>query len=427
MDIKELLEVFNGSALMEAGHQEWGYIEEKWFLALPKSVQLTESSSDDVKHWAHPNIGQSPFTDVKTGIIDKTQFLKANFQLLKNAGLTDDHALLGAMMRMSILEMGTLALNPRERNVLIDEYVYYQPENDDWDKIVLPKLATARDIAAWAKRFAPSIMSHIMFVFCARGHHWTPEFVEIYQRLTANSFIGSPQGWTIPTSEVMYRSLLHCLGVSPLIAATRDLIRGNRLPAAMVIRFKPAPPIAGAAHITTLSAIIKDMHRHALWERLKSWKHSEMNRIDQEVEEIHTDPYAFHVASKVLCGKERRVVSEAAMDAFHSLAPIALGYVRFLGKKHSLFGQKAVTQKYGGTDPLVEMWADAFDKFGLPNVQKLDIETFFMEVMDTPEIRQMRMEKMKLAQQSKNMDLEIELAEKAAQLKEARARASHQF
>jgi len=423
LEIRELLEVFNGSALMEAGHQEWGYIEEKWFLAVPAENRLSDQSDEAHKRWATYHPGESAFSDAKGGIIDKTKFLKANYILLKNAGLSDDHALLGALMRMTMIEMGALALSPHGRNVLVDEYVYYQPEGNNWDLVIIPKILPARDIAAWAKRFTPTIMSHIMFVFCARGHHWTPEFVDLYDRLYQNSFVGTPQGWAKPTSEVLYRSLLHCLGVAPLIAINMQLVHNNKLPAAMIIRYKPAPPIAGVAHITTLNAIIGDMHRHALWERIKGWKKVEIEEIENTVETIHDDPYAYHVASKVLCGKERKVISESAMLAFRNLAAIALGYVKFLGKKHSLSGQQAVTQKYGGVDPLVDMWSDAFDRFGLPSVSKLDVDTFFAEIMDSPEARQIRRERIDLANRIKNVEIETDLAQRMALLAEAKRRA----
>jgi len=423
MDINELLEVYNGSALMEAGHQEWGYIEEKWYLALPETLKPSDKADPSVMKWYDVDLDGSPFTDSKGGIIDKTIFVKANYTTLKAAGLSDEHAVLGAMMRMCILEMGTLALNPRARNVLVDEYVYVKTPDGGWDSVTLPKLAFTRDIAAWAKRYAPTIMSHIMFVFCARGHHWTPEYVELYQRLSANSFVSNPQGWALPTSEVLYRSIFHCLGVSPLIKAARVLIAKNKLPSSMIIRFKPAPPIAGAAHITTLNAILIDMHRHALWERIRNWKKVEIIKIADEVAEIHSDAYAYHVASKVLCGKERKMVTETAMEAFHGLAPIALGYVHYLGKKHSLYGQKAVTQKYGGVDPLVEMWSDAFEKFGLPSIKKMDVDTFFMEIMDTEEMKQARAKKSEMQQRVKEMEFDLELAQKKAQIQEALRRA----
>jgi len=319
--------------------------------------------------------------------------------------------------------MGTLALDPRMRNVLVDEYTYVKAPDAGWDSVILPKLTYMRDIAAWAKRYAPTIMSHIMFVFCARGHHWTPEYVELYQRLSANSFVAAPQGWSLPTSEVLYRSIFHCLGVSPLIRAARLLITQNKLPSSMIIRFKPAPPIAGAAHITTLNAILLDMHRHALWERLKNWKEKEVQVIEDEVEIIHADAYAYHVASKVLCGKERKMITDKAMEAFHALAPIALGYVQYLGKKHSLYGQKAVTQKYGGMDPLVEMWSDAFEKFGLPNIKKMDVDTFFMEIMDTEEMKRARARRMEMQTKVRDMESELELAQKKAAIQEALRRA----
>jgi hypothetical protein len=207
----------------------------------------------------------------------------------------------------------------------------------------------------------------------------------------------------------------------------RELLAENKLPASMVIRFKPAPPIAGAAHITTLHAIFNDMKRHALWERLYDWKKLQLQVITAEVKIIELSPYSYHVASKVLCGQERRMISKEATEAFLELAPIALGYIRFLGKKHSLSGQQAVTRKYGGIDPACEMWGEAFEKYGLPNLKNLDVDDFFNAISNDREAKDARKRETKLKQEIKAGQREMELAEVRAKLQGFQLRLPNQI
>jgi hypothetical protein len=150
--------------------------------------------------------------------------------------------------------------------------------------------------------------------------------------------------------------------------------------AAMIIRFSPHPPIAGVAQFTTMAAAFADMKRHALWSRIATFAAIPLEKLSAICRVIHANPYAFHVASKVICGKPREMPTEDDYKMFQDLAPIALGYIDYLGRRHSLAGQRAITQKYGGIDPAVEMWSKAFDQYGLPSAKDYDVDEFFTAV-----------------------------------------------
>lgn len=386
MNIAELIDVFNGSVLVEAGHQEWGYIPELWHLALPIECKPTKDDKGDVakikEYWESDRIGASIFTDNNqiNGLCNRTHFIKANFHLLTQANVTPQNALLITCMRMAIAEAGAIALNPKKRMVIVDEYTYITPAENDWNKIVIPGIEKHREIAAWAKKFTGIIVSHIVFLFCARGHHYLPEYNEIYQKLYRNSFVNDPVGFSLPTPETMYRLSIHCFGVAPLLNWVNILKEENKMAAAMMIRYTPHPPIAGVAQFTTMKATFDDMHRHALWERISKLRQDDLANLQVFCMLVHSDPYRYHVASKVITGKARKLPEQLNYEVFTRLAPIALGYIDYLGRKHSLSGQRAITQKYGGIDPAVEMWSRAFDEYGPPNAKDYDIDEFFILV-----------------------------------------------
>lgn len=386
MNIAELIEVFNGSVLVEAGHQEWGYIPETWHLALPIECKHLDSDDEPTKalktSWDKTQISVSFFDDNQNarGLCNRTHFLKANYHLLTQANVTSQHALLIACMRMAIADSGAIALDPKQRSVIVDEYTYIDPPDHDWAKVIIPGIEKHREIAAWAKKFTGILVSHIMFLFCARGHHYMPEYNEIYQKLYRNSFINDPVGFSLPTPEIVYRLSAHCFGVAPLINWVMELKRSNKMAAAMMIRFTPHPPIAGVAQFTTMQATFDDMKRHALWERIAKFRKDELALLKECCNDIHGDPYRYHVASKVIMGAPRMIPDQRYYDAFTKLAPIALGYIDYLGRRHSLSGQRAITQKYGGIDPAVEMWSRAFDQYGPPNAKDYTIDEFFIAV-----------------------------------------------
>jgi len=386
MNITELIDVFNGSVLVEAGHQEWGYIPETFHLGLPVEVKPTktdvQAKTDLLEYWKKTRIGESIFTDKNDqhGLVNRTNFIKANFHLLTTANVTPQHALLITCMRMAVADAGAIALLTKHRNVIVDEYTYVAPPEDNWDKVVIPAIEKHRDIAAWAKKFTGILVSHIVFLFCARGHHYLPEYNEIYQKLYRNSFVNDPVGFSLPTPETTYRLSIHCFGIAPLLEWVQALKRENKMAAAMMIRFDPHPPIAGVAQFTTMKATFDDMRRHSLWSRIETYKSEALQVLRQCCDTISSDPYAFHVASKVILGVPRKMPSQREYETFATLAPIALGYIDYLGRRHSLSGQKAITQKYGGIDPAVEMWSRAFDEYGPPNAKDYDLDEFFAQV-----------------------------------------------
>jgi hypothetical protein len=390
LDLDKLIELFNGTFLLEAGAQEWGYIDKAWNLAVPDDVLLSDEKS--LNYWSTFHIGESPFKH--SAITGERQFIKANFHKLMTATQSPELSLFGTMYRLALVQNGAFALKPLGRNVFIDEYEIVKPLGKSWDdkENDLPDIKSAGSIAAWAKRYSAMFVSQMIFMFSARGHHYTPEFNENYRKLQEACFLVHPTEFQMPNNEMLYRSFIHCLGVSPLLALTTQNVEKGKLPAAMTLRFTPHPPIAGCAHITTLNAILKNITKETLWTHIHEKFEDDFETIRSEVAIIANSPFEYHVSSKCLVGKGRRIISNQANIAFIKLSQLALGYLSYLTANHSLSKQKAVTAKSGGATPLSEVWATAFDQFGLPNVSHMAIDEFMEEMFPTETNRQKKMD-----------------------------------
>lgn len=378
LNLDELIATYNGTALLEAGHQEWGYIDEIWYLAIPNTYNT--APDENKKFWEVPRIGRSVF--VEKPLFTRQEFLKANYQRLFRITNSPEMALFGAMYRMTLADQGVICTNRLERKVAVDEYVIVDPINNRWDAAEnnIPVIASSNAIASYAKRFSTTFIAHLAFIFSARGHHYAPEYNEHYKRLQDACFITAPSAFPMPSNEYLYRSFVHCFGVHPIIELSLAYNDQSRLPAAMKLRFDPHPPIAGCSHITTLKAILNAMEKEVLWKSIGVKFESDVDVINREVALIRKNPYDYHVSSRCINGNPRTMVSAEAMNSFNKLSQLALGYLEYLGTKHSLYGQKAVTAKAGGIGPAAETWEDAFNEYGTPDIRNLSTAEFLAEM-----------------------------------------------
>lgn len=378
LNLDELIATYNGTALLEAGHQEWGYIDDIWYLALPNTIKT--ASAENQKHWDSVHIGRSVFTDYP--LFTREEFIKANYHRLFKATNSAELALFGSLYRMTLADQGLICLSRVNRRVAVDEYLIVEPLGNSWNSAEnnLPVIASSNAIAAYAKRFSTTFASHLAFIFSARGHHYAPEYNEHYKRLQDACFITSPSVFPMPSNEFLYRSFIHCFGVHPIVELALEFNHNSRLPAAMKLRFDPHPPIAGCAHITTLKAILNAMEKEVLWKTIGTKFEKEVQLITDEVLLIRQTPYNYHVSSRCISGNPRTMVSQKAMEAFGKLSQLALGYLEYLGNKHSLYGQKAVTAKAGGVGPTAETWEDAFNEYGTPDIRNLTTAEFLAEM-----------------------------------------------
>jgi len=380
LDLNNLINFYNGTALLEAGTQEWGYIDAGWHLMIPDTYNAVPQ---DIKtHWSRYRLGTSPFTSEGNVAFSKDNFLKANYRAIFVMTNNADTALFGALLRMAIVDSGCLAMVLGERRVSVDEYTIMAPLNGNWGDVAnnIPTNPNANAIAQYVRRFHLTLVSQLAFVFCARGHHYTNELNEQYRRLQEACFMVAAPGFNLPSNEHLYRNIVHCFGMACLLDLSLKAVQEAKIPAAMTIRFTPHPPIAGIAHITTLKAILNSMEKEMLWKQVKNHFAKSLEILDLMVADIHGRPFDYHVSSMILTGHARRMASEDSIIAFNELSQICLGYLEYLGNRNSLHRQKAVTSKAGGLGPVAETWEEAFTQYGKPDIKHLTAPEFILEM-----------------------------------------------
>lgn len=359
MNLQTLLDDYNGSVLLSPGTAEWGYVDRQWYLQLPIESKGLK------KHV----IGESA---IGNGI-SFGNFIKANYHVLvrHDALGNPDKALFGALIRAHAASLGIIEVDIKERCVIEDEYDYFSPDNNDWDseKYTIPANLQSKNIASFVKKYGDTLIHMMVYAFISRGHHWQDEYDGLYNRLFSACGIQKPAAWTFPTNKELFRQILHCFGVSLPLQATNYCKSNNRMSNPMRLRFSPHCPVAGAAQITTLNSVLGEMHNEGWWSTFETKFHNSVTDIADEVKTISQNPYEYHVASKVVTGKEKKDLSEKSLIAFKTLCQLALGYIDYLGRRHSFSNQKVITQKSGGQKPIAEAFSRACEKFGKPNTE----------------------------------------------------------
>jgi hypothetical protein len=368
VDIKVMLDDYNGAAMAVAGHAEWGFVSEDWYVAFPTGIIVPD------KYEAARN----PFANQHEEIM----FIKANYHhVVKSAG-SAEAALFVAMLRLHIAKQGMVAGDPTDRGVIEDEYVYVDAQGKDWDDAAnnLPDIATSKAIGKYIKHHGNTIVHQLCYVFAARGHHWDPKYNELYGRLQGACFMSGNPGFQLPSNEVIYRLAIHGFGIKYLTVLSVSDKQQGKMAAAMFLRYDPAVPVAGTAHITTLNATLTTMHQEIWWGVFEQRFSNEIKAIEDETAKIHVNPFAYHVAAKVYGETNRKMASTESLKAFAVLCQFALGYIDHLGRRHSLSGQEAITQKSGGPRGSSDAFAKACDKFGKPGVDVATMAEFLQSI-----------------------------------------------
>jgi hypothetical protein len=110
------------------------------------------------------------------------------------------------------------------------------------------------------------------------------------------------------------------------------------------------------------------MKGEAWYDAFEERYHDQVQIITQEVDQISRNPYEYHVASRVIAGAPKRDVSNKAMRAFKDISQIMLGYIEYLGNRHSLSGQKVITSKAGGKRSIADQYAAVFHRFARQDI-----------------------------------------------------------
>lgn len=374
LDINLLIADYNGAVFAQAGVVEWGYIPAEWFLAQP--VGLAIFGNAQLPADVTPNV---PLVNFDAAA--QLTFIKAQFKRVRPLVDSNDEALWVATLRYHCVMRG-LICNVAGRRIREDEYSLEAPHDADWTHVNnnIPGIPRARDISKWVKRFGNAVLHAIALAFTSRGHHYKNEYKDYYDRLMAVQGVDMKPSFNLPSAEVMYRLSIHCFGVWPLISlAFRDKL-DNVMSAPMVIRWTPHAPIAGVAHITTTKAAIIEMNKEGWFGAFSTKYAAEIQALNAEVTAIGTNPYDYHVSTAFITAHARRMVSPQGAAAFAKLSQLALGYIDFLGRKHSLAGEKAITSHSGGMGSLATQFSKACQKYSAGNFNAESMQEWLQTV-----------------------------------------------
>jgi hypothetical protein len=380
MDIDNLLDIYNGTAFIEAGTQEWGYVDKQWYLQVPLTLKI----ADQYK----PIEGETAFSD-KTS---KNDFIKLNYYALAapNALGNSDKALFGALLRYHMVDNGMYAPDVKTRCVSEDEYTYVRGEFRQErieEKLIdiplysqkeyeIPLNPNSESIAEFVKKYADTLIQIMVFVFSSKGHHWQNEYDVLYDRLMRLAFVERPINWVMPTNREIFRQIMHCFGIYRPLLFSIFCKENSRMVAPMMLRFSPHAPVAGAAVIHTSLAIYDRMRQETWWSLYYERFKLHVDTIATEYDKVRKDPYDYHVASKVLIGKNRIMASPEFTNSFNRVSQHLLGYVNYLGKRNNLSGEKSVTSRAGGISPSGETFSDACTKLGKVSFENLNMAGF---------------------------------------------------
>jgi len=366
LNLKTLIDDYNGGVLLSPGHAEWGYVDQSWYIQLPEGCNKEMLVKSEY--------GTSSFGNN----LSEHNFVKANYQSLMAILNNQDKALFGAMMRYHFVARGILTTSLSERAVLEDEFSTRKPLGNDWDHKDndIPNIANYQSICKFVKRHGDTICHMLSYAFCARGHHWQPEFNELYERLLRACFILKPSTWTFMSNEELFRLCLHGFGIRRPFEYTAVCLRTGNMINPMKLRFSPHAPVAGAAQITTSSAILREMKTEPWWPSFQEKFEEQITEIESEVTRISEAPYTFHVASMVLLGRPKNDITPSAHASFIRISQCLLGYLDHLGRRHPLTQQKVITSRSGGIKATAESFARACDRFGKPDHNVVDMRAF---------------------------------------------------
>lgn len=370
LDIGNLINDYNGAILLSPGHAEWGYVDPGWYLQIPLGANLGAIGQHA--------LGVTPFGPN----LNANNFLKANYSALFALTGNADKSLFGALLRYHFARQGMIDADLGRRGVVEDEYAVRANLGADWNDPLnnIPANPNSQAMAKWIKKYGNIVCFMLSYVFTARGHHWEPEFDELYTRLMRASFVVKPTTWTFPSNEELFRLMLHCFGIKIPFDFTIAEKTAGRMVHPMAIRFQPHAPVAGAAQITTSVAILREMRTEGWWGSFEAKFQAHVDTLANEATTIALNPYEYHVASLVLTSQPKRNISPASLVSFNRLSQFMLGYLDHIGRRHPLSNQKVITSKSGGLKPLAESFARACDKYGKPGTDPNTMALYLTQV-----------------------------------------------
>jgi len=321
----DLLTDLNGSDGFTEDKAALGTVPTSYYLQLPSNV----------KDFADFHLGRDPLPKKS----DAADFLISNYEKLTEGNVREQTAVFSTLLRYEMVKHGFIATNLENRSVYVDEYNYIGNFNSK-DK----KFPATREMVKFIADYWENIVSVVAHVFRVRGHHWKPEYADLYDRTWRCTTITVPERVTMPTWEEISRTALHCFGVKALHLVRENAFANGRLSNGLKLRRSAA--CAGSAPVRTAKAVVDVMSRAKWFPAFATKFQEDLTALFQHAEQLALAGTAAHINAKLYSWESIKVPAD--LTQVTKLAPYFMGFLSTLDQKEDITKQASLTKKASG-------------------------------------------------------------------------------
>jgi len=323
--ITQMLDDIDGCTGYTEDKAALGTIKSEFYLKIPNNMTLPAN--------IEPNV--SRFT-TRTQI---ARFLKANVLSMIAGGIRENAAVFCALLRYHMVHGGFIGSDLKDRAVYINEVKTGVEENDTAHASILNK-----DLVQFVADSWENIVGVVLHVFRVRGHHFKPEFQDLYDRTWRSTVIEVPAGVTMPSWEEIAKVALHPFGVKALELVVQYAVQGGRLARGLTLRRSAG--CAGSAYVTTCAAAVVEMRSAKWWEAFYLKFKTEIDLLFQQADALKAAGMAAHVNARLFNWN----LAFERPDESHvvALAPYVMGWIDTLDRGEPITRQQTITKRATG-------------------------------------------------------------------------------
>lgn len=282
----------------------------------------------------------------------------------KRAGRTlTAEMFLTCYIKCLIAYCGVFEPNLGRRCVFVDEYTVHERIPDDIAETLravqgIKQNERIREQEQSIARNLHRLIGTVVHVMRTRNHHFQESSRDFVRTTWNAAWNGQAADWGI-SDESMFRLSLHCFGLKPLNDYTARAFAQNVMPVALKIRLTAAR--AGTAPVRLVHAAFQCMASEPFFEHVRAAFGERIDMVAAHVEELKAWGDAAHVNHWFISGiTDRAPYNEALAEP---LMPMAVAYIKSLGKLSSLKMQKALDKRVSNHASLVDAFAEKFEDY----------------------------------------------------------------
>lgn len=302
-----------------------GTVRRELFLQIPSSVILPPDFDP----------GSSPFT---TGT-NVGEFVSFNMKALSKANVRREVAEFLVLLRLQMVLNGFACSSIEKRSVYVNEYeTVTGPVGELTDFKPNPETVT------FVSNYWQNICAVVAHVFRVRGHHWKPEYEDVYDRTWRSTVIEVTPGVVFPTWEEIAITGLHCFGVRSLFMVREWAHSQGTLARGIVVRLNAA--CAGSAPVRTAAAALRDMAKAKWWTYFYVKFQVQIDALLEQSDKLEAMGTKAHVNARLYNWDDKHVpLNEEGVCV---LAPYIMGWIDTLEKEEPISKQSAITKRAQG-------------------------------------------------------------------------------